>query len=71
MRVTEKLINDNKKKNSNKEKEPEMVEMYMERKNTTESINRRKSVFDSSYNEGINTTKSVFDRKATFRTYND
>lgn len=71
MRVTEKLINDNKKKNSNKEKEPEMVEIYMEKKKTTESINRRRSVFDSRYNEGINTTKSVFDKKATFKTYND
>lgn len=71
MRVTEKLINDNKKKNSNQEKEPEIVEMYMERKKTNEFLNRRGSVFESKYSEGINTNKSVFDRKATFKTYDD
>lgn len=70
MRVTEKLINDNKKKKLNQEKEPEIVEMYMERKKTNESLNRRGSVFESKYSDGINTNKSVFDLKATFKTYN-
>lgn len=71
MRVTEKLLQDNNKNKNKQEKEPEVVEMYMERKKTTESINRRKSVFQSKYNEGINTSQSVFDRQAIFKTNSD
>ena len=68
MRVTEKLINSNKKKIEEKNiKEPEYVEMYMEREKKKESINVSSSVFESKFSYGINKDKSVFDEKSVFK----
>ena len=71
MRVTEKLLNDNSKKNKNvKITEPDEVEIYMKREVSKEAINKRQSAFSSKLDEGINVSKSVFDKKAVFKTNN-
>lgn len=68
MRVTEKLINSNKKNIEEKKiKEQEYVEMYMEREKKKESINVSGSVFESKFSYGINKDKSVFDKKSVFK----
>ena len=72
MRVTEALIRQNQirkqqdRRRQNEDDEPTM--RYREEKREYWAINQKKSVFDSSMNEGINTGESVFDRKAVFRT---
>ena len=68
MRVTEKLINYNKKNNEKKKDiEPEYVDIYKEHNKKKESINIAGSVFDSQLSSGINTKKSVFDDKSVFK----
>lgn len=68
MRVTEALAKDNTRKANAALKEPETVEMYMERVRTNEPINTAATVFESELHRGINSDLSVFDRKAQFRT---
>ena len=70
MRVTEKLLKENNKPKTYKDFEPDIVEMHMEKEKNKEPINKRKSVFQSEFENGINSNKSVFDRQATFRTNN-
>ena len=48
--------------------EPETLELYMDKKQDTEFMNRRNSVFTSEFANGINSNKSVFDKQSTFRT---
>lgn len=52
----------------NENKEPETVELYMEKKKNTDFINQRTSVFTSDFASGINVNQSVFDKQSTFRT---
>ena len=49
-------------------KEPDTVELYMEKKRDTEFMNQRASVFTSNFASGINVNQSVFDKQSTFRT---
>lgn len=69
MRVTEKLLRENNKKKleNNKNEEPELMEIYMNREKKKESINVAGSVFDSKLSSGINTEKSVFDKQSAFK----
>jgi hypothetical protein len=49
-------------------KEPDTVEVYMEKKRDTEFINQSSSVFTSDFTSGINVNQSVFDKQSIFRT---
>ncbi|MCD7738367.1 MAG: hypothetical protein LUH58_04915 [Lachnospiraceae bacterium] len=67
MRVTDKLIEETKKKAEKPEPEDEEMDEYMEWKKQP-SLNEYRGVFDSNTFGGINTQKSVFDQKAIFHT---
>ena len=70
MRVTDRLIEDAKKKQKQKRKREEWEEeeetyRYAHRKRIRDQ-NREPGVFGSGMGEGINTSKSVFDEMAVF-----
>ena len=67
MRVTDRLIRDNQKKQQRRKaiSAEEDTLTYMQRKRQT-SLNREPGVFESKF-QGINTEKSVFDRTAVFQ----
>lgn len=69
MRVTDRLIEDAKRKEKNRKKvleEEEETLLYSPRK-MVQHLNRESGVFESGMNEGINTRKSVFNETAVFR----
>lgn len=70
MRVVDKILEDNLRKNNrNVDDEPDQVEIYME-KPFLAPLDTAKSVFDEGAEQrwgGINTRRSVFDEKAVFR----
>ncbi|MCC8163858.1 MAG: hypothetical protein LIO86_12010 [Lachnospiraceae bacterium] len=67
MRVTDRLIEDAKKRARKPEPEDEEMDEYMERRRQP-YLNEKKAVFDDDTFGGFNTQKSVFDRTAIFRT---
>ena len=71
MRVTDRLIRQNSanRRNQMKKRDNGPEDMIIEKPvSTVTSLNRRKSVFESSMADGINTGESVFDRQAIFKT---
>ena len=74
MRVTESLIHQNNRNRLKKQSrqddfdENEPTQAYKEEKMEWWSINRNRSSFAASFDDGINHQASVFDRKAVFHT---
>ncbi|MCC8140629.1 MAG: hypothetical protein LIO67_10110 [Lachnospiraceae bacterium] len=67
MRVTDKLIEDAKKRARQPEPEDEDMDEYMERTRRS-YLNEDKGVFDRTPFDGFNSAGSVFDRTAVFHT---
>ena len=68
MRVTDKLIQDAKKREKRKNMQGDEEETYTYfPRMRQEALNQSPGVFGSAMGEGINTRKSVFDEGAVFR----
>lgn len=48
-------------------KEPDTIDIYVERTGKFEPVNTQKTVFKSPMHKGINTDENVFDRNAVFK----